>query len=95
MLVFVPLHVTAVDASPSLDTWIQSWLFRDIEGVYVAMAHMLKTEEWFTKGHDISGYTANIDGMEEPILKLDILTWFTPCITIISVEELRKFMHKG
>ena len=51
MLSFVPLHLGAVDRSPGLKEWINSWARR----VRDEDLTLLTPEDWFERGHDIVG----------------------------------------
>ena len=56
MTVFIPIHQAAVDRSPLLTAWIQSWCGID--------RLLLTCEDWFQKGHDIK------DGAPEILIQL-------------------------
>jgi hypothetical protein len=44
MLSFIPLHLSAIERSPSLKDWVSSWLGEGTE--------FLTPEQWFSRGHD-------------------------------------------
>jgi hypothetical protein len=48
MTAYLPLHLSPLERSPNLRSWLQSWLG--------AKAVMLKPMDWFELGHDISAW---------------------------------------
>ena len=89
MLSFIPLHKSALDEQDNLECWIRSWIPNGKE------AHVLKPEDWFVKGHDIAGYTTNLDGITIPVIKDGTYIWSPPpAAADVAIQELRKARHK-
>ena len=90
MLSFVPLHKSAVERQPSLSNWIESWsssLGNEVE--------FLSPEDWFERGHDIDGFTKNIDGRTIPTYKKGTFVWIPPpAAARTALEEIRQARHK-
>ena len=89
MLSFVPLNKSALEVQPELEDWIRSWLpsTNHIE--------ILRPEDWFVKGHDIHGYTPNVDGVHVPIINTGTYIWSPPpAAADVAIQELRKARHK-
>ena len=85
MTVFIPIHQAAVDRSPLLTAWIQSWCGTD--------SLLLTCEDWFQRGHDIEGWsTGNLDAFERPILAEGRTYIWTPppFAADVAIAELRK-----
>ena len=83
MLAFIPLHLSALDRSPSLLVWIQSWTKSKLE--------VLTPGDWFQKGHDIHGWRkAENEPFSRPIIKAGIYGWFPPpAAADVALEQLR------
>ena len=90
MLSFVPLHESVLDRQPSIKAWVDSWagdLGNEVE--------WLKTDDWFERGHDISGYTSNIDGRTIPTYKKGTFVWTPPpAAARVALEEIRQSRQK-
>eukprot|EP00957_Ditylum_brightwellii_P029380 2220767-Ditylum_brightwellii.AAC.1 len=54
MLPYVPLNVSALEASSALKPWLELWI--------PAATTYLDPDNWFEWGHDIAGWKRN-DGM--------------------------------
>ncbi len=91
MLSFVPLHLGAIDRSPSVINWLQSWC------PYYTL-RPLKPLEWSTVGHGITGYYPNFDGVLMPDSQLGsglALVWAPPPgAAEYALEELSLSRHK-
>ena len=61
ILIFVPLHESALDRSNSLLSWLQSWA----PDKYL---QVLSPEGWYDVGHDIGGGDVNAEGIWTPCL---------------------------
>ena len=90
MLSFVPLHQSTLTRQPSIKAWINSWgseLGNKVE--------WLSTEDWFERGHDISGFKLNSDGRTIPTYKKGTFVWSPPpAAARVALEELRQARHK-
>ena len=73
MLSFIQLHKSALDEQKNLENWIRSWISDGNNAI------TLKPEDWFVRGHDIIGYTKNIDGVTVPIIESGTYIWSPPC----------------
>jgi len=89
MLSFVPLHLSAVQQSPGLLPWVQSWC-------PTASIEPLTPSEWFERGHGISGGQVNMDGMWWPSETQEPwLLWMPPPgAGAAALEELTISRHK-
>ena len=84
MLSFIPLHLSAVDRSPSLVGWINSW-FQDKE------VELLEPEDWFERGHDLDGGEFDKLGFWRPAVRKGCFLWAPPpAAASAAIEELRK-----
>lgn len=83
---FIPIHLTAVQRSPTLEGWIHSWTGHS--------AIMLNEEGWFEAGHDIAGLGKSQagDDFERRILKEGrTYVWCPqPFAADVAIAELRK-----
>ena len=87
MISFVPLHMSALERSLKLEQWIRTWAGDDMI--------VLSPEDWFVKGHDISGGTRNGDGIWLPIYTMGTYVWApAPAAGAVAIEELRHARHK-
>ena len=87
MMSFMPLHRSALERSLKLEQWIRSWAGEDLA--------FLSPEDWFEKGHDISGGTKNGDGIWLPNYAKGTYIWApAPAAGAVAVEELRHARHK-
>jgi hypothetical protein len=91
MLSFVPLHLGALDRSPSLLSWIRTW------STGFALCS-LQPLDWHTVGHGVTGFYTNLDGVLMPECQLDsgvILVWSPPPTAAdYALEELSLSRHK-
>jgi len=87
MASFLPFHLLALDRSPRLVPWVQSWLGEACE--------VLDPEGWYEWGHDHDGGLLNCNGIWMPKLWLGIFVWAPPpAAADAAMEELRKARHK-
>ena len=85
MLSFIPIHLTAFERSPLLETWVRSWSASE--------ALSLSPDDWFEEGHDIAGWqTFKGDLFERPVLKEGrTYLWVPPPFAAdVAMAELRK-----
>jgi hypothetical protein len=54
MMSFIPFHQTAIQRSPGVKDWISSWLGSEAE--------FLTPQDWFKRGHDMSGGSNDLKG---------------------------------
>jgi hypothetical protein len=84
MLTFVTLHLGALDRSPSLLPWLQTWI------PSVTPIRPLTPEEWFTRGHGTLGGQYDPGGQWHPTPTEE--QWFLwapdPAAAGAAVEEL-------
>lgn len=59
MLSFIPLHETVIERSEILLDWIREWTNQPA-------LNPMTPEEWFERGHGISGGEKNVDGIWIP-----------------------------
>ena len=89
MLDFVPINKSAIEVQPELKDWLKSWLPSD------QVIDFLTPAQWFTRGHDIVGYSTNDEGIDVPILKSGIFVWAPPpAVADVAIKELRRARHK-
>jgi hypothetical protein len=89
MLQFVPIHLSAIQCSKTLEPWIKSFVDKTVE--------FLSPEGWFTRGHDLDegNWEINSDGLKLPCIKPGYFVWTQPpCAAESAVEELRRARHK-
>ena len=78
---FIPLHLSAIKRSPTLKPWLLTWLPK--ETVF------LSPQDWFIRGHDITGGTKNEDGIWIPQTQPGTYVWnLPPAAAEIALEEL-------
>jgi hypothetical protein len=85
----IPLHLSALDRSPSLLPWIQSWCpVSDILPLYPS--------GWFIQGHGLTGRYITVDGIGYP--QLSDQTWYLwtppPAACRQALEQLAISQHK-
>ena len=85
MLEFKPLNDSALQQSPSLKYWIESWnedVFHD-------------KIEWVWRGQNISGLRENTDGIAMPRYSSGTMVWDSPPAgALFAIENLRQSRHK-
>jgi hypothetical protein len=83
MLKFIPLNLSAIERSPALLPWFNTWMKEKIE--------CLEPADWFQLGHDIRGWTASgRDLFQRPPLKAGVFGWFPPpAAADVAIEQLR------
>jgi hypothetical protein len=87
MLDFVPLHLSAIERSPLLKDWINSWF---IVPESSRLVH-LTPEGWFEAGHDIIGGEKNADNIWIPNYKPGHFVWApAPAAGQAAIEQLRQ-----
>ena len=80
---FIPIHLSALQRSPSLIKWIRSWLCKD--------AISLSEMDWFDVGHDIDGWEMGLDGFERPVINQGRTSYVwspRPYVTDIALSEM-------
>jgi hypothetical protein len=83
MMSFIPLHLTALQRSPTLQEWIRSWLGQQAE--------FLSPDDWFERGHDVSGGSKDVKGFWRPKILPGTFIWTPPpAAASVALEELRK-----
>ena len=88
---FIPLHLSAIDRSPIL----KEILTEVLHGIYHSKVEFLTEQDWFWRGHDISGMRKNIDGMPMPEYRSGTMVWSPPpAAGRFAVEQLRQARHK-
>ena len=84
MKYFVPLKTTALELSPPLLNWLESWWETPIT--------VLIPEDWFKRWYDIVGWTSSGDGKVISMLRLKIciFLWVIPSMSAnAAIEQLR------
>ena len=95
MLSFVPIHMSALERSESLEPWLKDWMGEE-------NLDILSPHQWYTRGHDhVQGqWERNHDFtgdsvMSFPVLKSGVFVWApAPCAALAAIEQLRKARHK-
>ena len=84
MTSFIPIHLSALQRSPSLIEWIRSWSCKD--------AISLSEMDWFDIGHDIDGWEMGLDGFERPVINQGrTYVWSPPpYVADMALSEMRK-----
>ena len=92
MLSFEPLHLSVLDRESSFKQWVHAWAQHLGHGESV---EFLEPKDWVERGHDINGYTTNIDGVTIPSYKSGIFVWTPPpAAALWALEELRQARFK-
>ena len=89
MASFIPLNETALERSPALKTWIESWASGNLE--------FLEPKDWFVRGHDIveGEFETNVDGFKWPTYRKGTFVWTPPpAAAETMLEEVRKARHR-
>ena len=58
MKTFIPIHLSALERSPKLFSWIVSWSTTSLL--------MLEPRDWFDVGHDVDGFGSCWDNFDRP-----------------------------
>ena len=91
MLQHVPLHLDALERHSPLKEWIKGWTSPTTSN----SIEFLQPDDWFERGHDISGFTRNIDGVTIPTYSSGVMVWAPPpAAARFAIEELRQARHK-
>lgn len=91
ILSFIPLPQMAIERSASLVAWLQD----AFDKTGKEKLTVLKGEDWFWRGQDIIGGTANVDRQWVPEYATGQYIWAPPpCIAVRCIEELRRARHK-
>lgn len=89
MMPFVPLHHSALERSQHLIPWLHSW-------VPATSLIILMPEEWFVRGHGLSGGAINWDNIWIPHKLQEV--WFLwsppPAAAATVLHELSISRHK-
>jgi hypothetical protein len=87
ILEHIPLHLGALDRSPSVLDWINTWAGT---GGHQA----LSPTEWHTLGQNLSGGQPNADGIWMPNYTSGARIWAPPpAAARVAVEQLRRSRH--
>jgi hypothetical protein len=82
ILAFVQFLLSAVDRSPEIHNWVQSWAGEDVL--------LLKTAGWFERGHDLVGGNTQTDRFWIPEFKHGCYLWAPPPAAVnMALEELQ------
>ena len=88
---FVPIHLGAIERSPKILQWIESWAREDKRSSW----QVLCPEDWFDRGHDLWEGSTNSDGMWIPTYKKGNFIWSPPpTLAETALEQLRQARHK-
>ena len=81
---FIPIHLSAIDRSPEVKDWIESWIPSKVIS--------LSPQDWFDVGHDIDGWDMSWDGFMRPRLREGRVYLWTPppFVADVAIAELRK-----
>jgi hypothetical protein len=89
MTSYVPLGTSALERSPTLESWIRSWAGSGLE--------VLNEQDWFVRGQGIQGYATDpaISNVTMPLFQTGLFLWQpVPAVASIAIEELRRSRHK-
>ena len=84
ILSFIPLHLSAIERSPTLVDWLKTWVGQKLE--------VLTPMDWYEKGHDIRGWThpQGRDLFPRQILRKGVYGWFPPpAAADVALEQMR------
>jgi hypothetical protein len=83
MLDFCPWHLSALERSPHLLSWLKETFGRSLE--------TLTPEGWFTRGHDHDGHFEDSKGFSRLKTRKGMFVWSPPpAAAEVAIEELRK-----
>ena len=84
MEMFIPIHLSAIERSPEIVKWIESWS----SGPIVQLA----PRDWFDVAHDVAGWESDWDNFSRPLLAegRTYLSSPPPFAADIAIAELRK-----
>jgi hypothetical protein len=83
MMLFIPFHQTALQRLPGVRDWSVSWLGNDSD--------FLSPQDWFGRGHDVSGGAVDPKGFWRSTFKPGTLVWLPPpAAADVALEELQK-----
>ncbi len=85
---FIPLHLTGIERSTGLLSWIKSWA-ETPEGCKV---ELLSPEDWYARGHDYGmEKIRNVDGLEMVTYAKGTFVWAPPPgAALACLQQLRK-----
>jgi hypothetical protein len=72
ILSFIPLHLSAIERSPTLLPWLNSWINQHLK--------VLTPCDWHELGHDVRGWThPGKDSLHaRPVIRKGVFGWFPP-----------------
>jgi hypothetical protein len=83
MMTFILFHLSALQRSPGLRDWITTWLGSEAE--------FLTPQDWFIRGHGVSGGATDSKGFWHSQFKPGKFVWSPPpAAADVALEELRK-----
>ena len=94
ILSYIPLAQTALERSPKLIRWIESWAMEGKFGMQGFGVEVLDENDWFIKGHDIDGGYIRDDFYYHQYRKGTYLWNPPPAAAEIACEEIRKARTK-
>jgi hypothetical protein len=81
MLSFIPFHLSVIQRSPLVETWLRSWLGEDAE--------VLSPEGWFKGGHGHFGGKYDARGFWHHTIKTGTFIWNPPpAAALVAIKEL-------
>jgi hypothetical protein len=87
MLSYVPLGKSALERSPSLLTWIQSWAGDQLE--------LLTPKDWFIRGQGLAEFHVDNKGRNVASYRTGVFLWCPPPVVAhVAAEEMRRSRHK-
>jgi len=90
MLSFVPIHLSAIERSKNLLSWVRSWIGDE-------NIKPLSPTDWLWRGQGLGTNTwKNCDGLEFPKRSEErVFLWSPPpCIAEVAIEFLRESIHR-
>ena len=88
ILQHIPLHLTCLQRSPGLMTWLKDIVLPSRGQKKV---DFLSTAQWFSRAHDIIGGRKNLDGVWIPEYRSGTFIWTPPPAGALSaIEQLRR-----
>jgi hypothetical protein len=86
MTSYVPLSTTALERSPELEMWIQTWAGLHLE--------VLSPKDWFSRGQGIARYFISKENVRLPSYKAGTFLWApAPAVASVAIEELQRARH--
>ena len=90
MLTYIPIHLSAIERSNKLLTWVRTWCGNE-------SLTPLSPTDWLWRGQGLGkSVWTNCDGLQFPVRsKEKVFLWSPPpCVADVAIEYLRESIHK-